>query len=190
MSGKKFVVCLLALAGGALCFSPFRNIRGRFSPQRGRFRTPASHSRIPLSLPVTFEPQLGRAPADVQFVARARGVDVMLDGDGFVFALGPSASGMRGSDGAVRMRLVQASGGSRTKWKKISPNGSSNQGTGRKRGSHSSGWHKRSRPQHWHDLRNESSGRAKAGSRKGRKRIAWHGAEKLRSRANYFLGND
>jgi hypothetical protein len=201
MSRLKCAVCLLALAGGAVWYFWFAGTYHQ-SP-RHRKVPPGLISRLrgSFSVPVTFEPNLGQARTGAQFIGRAKGLAVVLDGEGLLFLPPPSARGTGNtSDGEVRLRLVQATSGSHTRWKKISPNGSSNRSTGRKRGSHSSGWHKRSRPQHWRNLRSGSARTARSGtasSRTGNSRggathkpLAWHGREPLQARANYFLGND
>lgn len=209
MSRIRCAVCLLALAGGAAwlysvwyqqAYAFSRRHPSRRAAQTAR-RWPRAIPLAPRALPMTFEPNVGQTRAGVQFLARGEGGGVLLDGEGMVFALPTGALGRaHSSGGEVRLRLVQASSAAHTRWKKISPNGSSSRVTGRKRGSHSSGWHKRARPQHWRNLRDKSSRKASDDSAASRSRnlrssqprkpLAWQGREELPARANYFLKND
>jgi hypothetical protein len=197
MRWTKCAVCVLALAGGAVSFFVFPKMpAGSLPPHRLRAsKSPIGRAPASLSIPVTFEPNVGQGAQGVQFIGRGKGMAVLLDGDGLLFALPRREPGAATDDGEFRMRLVQASSGGHRHWKKISPNGTVSRNKGRTRGTHSSGWHKRSRPEHWRNLRDGSSRAANSGAgnfhtRKRGKPVAWRGMKELRAKANYFLGND
>lgn len=196
MRWTKCAVCVLALAGGAVSFFSFPKMpAGSVPPDRLRAsNSPIDRAPDSLSVPVIFEPNVGQGAQGVQFIGRSKGMAVILDGDGLLFAL-PGREPSAATGGEIRLRFVQASNGGRRHWRKISPNGTVSRNRGRARGSHSSGWHKRSRPEHWHNLRDGSSRAANSGSgnsrtRRTRKPVAWRGMNELHAKANYFLGND
>ncbi len=170
MGGKKFAVCLLALAGSAGIFlrahSQLRNTtrsatakssasssfgverkfpgsirktggresNSKTNPYQNRAAERAGSGRV--SLPMTFEPNVGQADRDAAFVGRGKGMTVLLTGDGI--------SVCAGNGGVLGMRF-------RT--------GGEHAGTAAEHGAISS-------------------------------RAAWRGEEQLASESNYFIGND
>jgi len=127
MNKRQFVVCLLVLAGSASVSVAARRVMHgsvpssslRIGPQRkvedrGARSVPVRKAKAegfgPLSVPMTFEPNVGQADARVQFIGRGKGLTVYLTRDEIAVRV---AKGAGSRSGVVALRLA---GGARFSW--------------------------------------------------------------------------
>jgi hypothetical protein len=113
MNWKRYFACMFGLCGIASLLlglnrpsklenpSAPRDARANVARTRAAARgTPSAYS-----LPMTFEPNVGQADAQIQFVGRGKGMAVLLTSEGVSLDAGPRGQGSA-SGGAVTMRLV------------------------------------------------------------------------------------
>jgi hypothetical protein len=119
MNLKRYLACIFGLCGIASFLvelnkpSKLENPSARSVTRAKDVRMKALARRAPAySLPITFEPNVGEAGAQVQFVGRGRGVTVFLTNEGVSLA-GGSRGERSASDGGVTMRLVSEQAGPR-----------------------------------------------------------------------------
>lgn len=130
-----------------------------------------------ISIPVTFEPNVGDADASVQYVGRGKGVTILLARREIAVAVPRSSADAGAPNEFVRMRVMEIGARKRRSRPKTA------------RSSHRTREHSRPRLR---SRRKQTRPRTKRASWEDNRsaEFAWCGEEKLRGESNYFIGNN
>jgi hypothetical protein len=99
-------------AAGGEAFAPAR------FPNNGAALLPPARARASISVPMTFEPNVGQAAADVKFIGRGKGMNVWLTQQGFALQVaGANRHGSTSNSGAQGVVTLRIAGAQPFDWK-------------------------------------------------------------------------